>query len=107
MDELYAMSDRIFVGGSLDNTGGHNIYEAVMFEKQVCVGSNMANFREIFSMASKYNAAVTVHNADETARYITAPLTEADFNGFFSEMDAQQEGIMAKIKEVISDVSAG
>ncbi|MCD8553649.1 glycosyltransferase N-terminal domain-containing protein [Seleniivibrio sp.] len=107
LDELYAMSDRIFVGGSLDNTGGHNIYEAVMFEKQVCVGSNMANFREIFITASKYNAAVTVSSADDIARYITAPLTEADFNGFFSEMDAQQEGIMTKIKEAVADVSAG
>ncbi|MGE4268115.1 MAG: 3-deoxy-D-manno-octulosonic acid transferase [Deferribacterales bacterium] len=107
LDELYAMSDRIFVGGSLDNTGGHNIYEAAMFEKQVCVGSNMANFREIFSMAAKYNAAVTVGNADDISLYITSPLDEADFKGFFSEIDTQQKGIMAKIKEVVTSVSAG
>ena len=107
LDELYAMSDRIFVGGSLDNTGGHNIYEAAMFEKQVCVGSNMANFREIFSMAAKYNAAVTVSNADDISLYITSPLDEADFKGFFSEIDTQQKGIMAKIKEVVTSVSAG
>lgn len=107
LDELYSLADRIFVGGSLDTTGGHNIYEAIMFEKQVCVGANMANFREIFSMADKYRAAVTVNSADEMAQYITSPLPEADFQGFFSEIDAQQEGIMTVIKGVISDVSAG
>ncbi|WP_303850667.1 3-deoxy-D-manno-octulosonic acid transferase [Seleniivibrio woodruffii] len=106
LDELYAMADRIFVGGSLDATGGHNIYEAIMFEKQVCVGGNMANFREIFSMADRYGTAVTVNSADEMARYISSPLPAADFSGFFAEMDARQEGIMARIKGVISDVSS-
>ena len=77
-----------------------------MFEKQVCVGGNMANFREIFSMADRYGAAVTVNSADEMARYISSPLPAADFSGFFAEMDARQEGIMARIKGVISDVSS-
>jgi 3-deoxy-D-manno-octulosonic-acid transferase len=106
LDELYTLSDRIFVGGSLNETGGHNIYEAIMFEKRVCVGQNMANFREIFALADKYNAATTVSGADDLAKYLTTEPAQADFKGLFAELDAQQEGIMADIRGVIADVSA-
>lgn len=105
LDELYTMSDRIFVGGSLNGTGGHNIYEAIMFEKQVCVGTNMANFREISESAERFGAAVTVRNADELAQYLTDKLPEADFTGFFAEMDAQQKCILTEIRQVIKNVS--
>jgi len=45
--KTYAMARIVFVGGSLVNTGGHNILEAAVFKKPVIFGPHMHNFREM------------------------------------------------------------
>jgi len=44
---FYAACDLAFVGGSLANTGGHNVLEAAAQAKPVLVGPNTFNFAEI------------------------------------------------------------
>ncbi len=44
---LYALSDIVFVGGSLTPIGGHNILEAAIFGKPIIVGPFMQNARKI------------------------------------------------------------
>ncbi len=44
---LYARADLVFVGGSLNGWGGHNVLEPVLHGKPVIVGPHMQNFRRI------------------------------------------------------------
>lgn len=44
---FYAACDLAFVGGSLANTGGHNVLEAAALAKPVLVGPNTFNFAQI------------------------------------------------------------
>lgn len=104
LEELYIASAKIFIGGSLDSTGGHNIYEALQFRKTVCMGPNMANFAEIGELAVKYNTASTVKNSAELAAYIDSAEQEADFDGLFNEIDTKQKDIAGVIREVLTSV---
>ena len=44
---LFAMADVVFVGGSFNQTQGHNILEPACFGKPILTGPNMGNFAEI------------------------------------------------------------
>lgn len=104
LEELYVVSDKIFVGGSLDTTGGHNIYEALQFRKPVIVGSNMANFKEIYDQAARHGAVTTVADAAELAEALDADSGRADFDGLFAEVDAGQKHVLDAVREVIRSV---
>jgi 3-deoxy-D-manno-octulosonic-acid transferase len=60
---FYAISDLVFVGGSMVPVGGHNILEPASLSKPVLFGPHMSNFREITSMILKFGGGVQV--ADE------------------------------------------
>ncbi len=60
---FYALSDLVFVGGSMVPVGGHNILEPASLCKPVLFGPHMSNFREITSMVLKFGGGVQV--ADE------------------------------------------
>ena len=51
---LYRLADGVFVGGSLVESGGHNILEPAAFGKVPVFGPSMENFAE---MASRFVAA--------------------------------------------------
>ncbi len=63
LTSLYAISDLVFVGGSLVPVGGHNILEPASLKVPVIFGPYMSNFREIAEKIIKLNGAVQV--ADE------------------------------------------
>ena len=44
---LYRLADGVFVGGSLVESGGHNILEPAAFGKVPVFGESMENFAEI------------------------------------------------------------
>jgi len=44
---LYPLADLVFVGGSLNGWGGHNVLEPALCGKPIVVGPDMQNFREI------------------------------------------------------------
>ncbi len=104
LEELYSISEKIFVGGSMNGTGGHNIYEALQFRRHVCVGHNMSNFREIFELASKYHTVTVVKNSAEMAYYLRNGNNGADFDGLFAEMDSAQNNILNTVGGVIKSV---
>lgn len=104
LEELYSVSERIFVGGSMNGTGGHNIYEALQFEKTVCVGSNMSNFAEIYHRAASHNTVYTVNNADEMAQYLVKDIENPDFAGLFDEIDSSQKNLVSIIRGVFTSV---
>lgn len=60
---LYAISDLVFVGGSLVPVGGHNLLEPASLGVATLFGPHMSNFREIAAMSVSYASARQVADA--------------------------------------------
>jgi len=102
LEELYANSEKIFIGGSLNETGGHNIFEALQFEKSVCVGPNMFNFQEINDLAKECGVLKTVSSAGELRNCIQSEKSAGKFEKFFEAMDIDKNKKLATLDEVLS-----
>lgn len=62
---LYGLADIAFVGGSLVDTGGHNVLEPVALHKPVICGPHLYNFQEITNQLADANALAIVNNSQE------------------------------------------
>ncbi len=69
---LYALSDIAFVGGSLVNTGCHNVLEPAALGMPIITGPYIRNFKVICNMLQQAKAQTIVKNADELAEKINA-----------------------------------
>ncbi len=63
--KIYALSDLVFVGGSLVPTGGHNLLEPASCGVPSLFGPHMTNFREIAALTLQYGAGVQVPDSSE------------------------------------------
>lgn len=104
LESLYAGADKIFIGGSLVNIGGHNIFEALQFEKIVSVGKNMFSFKEIFDKANKYGLINVIECKDDFIKYISNNENSNNFNEFFKELDSENKNTLSIITETIETV---
>ena len=62
---LYRIADGAFVGGSLVDSGGHNILEPAAFGKIPVFGPSMENFAEMAQRFVAAGAAVQVHSPED------------------------------------------
>jgi len=62
---LYRVADGAFVGGSLVDSGGHNILEPAVFGKVPVFGPSMENFAEIAERFKAAGAAVQVESPED------------------------------------------
>lgn len=60
---LYALSDLVYMGGSLVPTGGHNLLEPASVGVPSLFGPHMTNFREIAELVLRYEAGIRVDSA--------------------------------------------
>lgn len=60
LTDLYAISDLVFVGGSLVATGGHNLLEPAAVGVPSIFGPHMTNFREIAALVLRCQAGIQV-----------------------------------------------
>jgi 3-deoxy-D-manno-octulosonic-acid transferase len=67
---LYAAADMAFVGGSLVETGGHNLLEPAALAKPVMTGPHDFNFKQVNQQLLTANAAVRVLNATQVAEQV-------------------------------------
>jgi len=65
MMNYFDISDVVFMGGSLNNTGGHNMLEPAALAKPILFGPNVFNFAEISSDLLKQQGAIQAQNSDE------------------------------------------
>ncbi|MGH8579757.1 MAG: lipid IV(A) 3-deoxy-D-manno-octulosonic acid transferase [Gammaproteobacteria bacterium] len=68
--EFYAAADLAFVGGSLENVGGHNMLEAAAVGIPVLSGPYVSNFTEISRLLREAGAAQVVQDSSELARSV-------------------------------------
>lgn len=64
---LYSLSDLVFVGGSLAQTGGHNLLEPASVGVPSIFGPNMSNFREIAALVLQYRAGIQISTPADLA----------------------------------------
>ena len=68
--DFYAISNIVFVGGSLVKKGGHNILEPAFFAKPIFFGPQMFNFRDIADLFLNNKAAIVVSDGRDLKRRI-------------------------------------
>ena len=64
---LFPLADVVFMGGTLVDTGGHNILEPALFGKPVVTGPHMENFRSIAEDFRAGRAVIEIAGADDLA----------------------------------------
>jgi 3-deoxy-D-manno-octulosonic-acid transferase len=74
--QVYQIATAVFVGGSLVDTGGHNILEPAVYGKPIVFGPHMHNFKEIAEAFIAQDAAVQVSGVRELEEALLALLTD-------------------------------
>ena len=74
--QLYQLATVAFVGGSLVETGGHNILEPAVFGRPIVFGPHMHNFAEIAGEFLAHDAAVQVESERELEEILVALLRD-------------------------------
>lgn len=67
---IYSVADYVFCGGSLVDRNGHNIMEAAIWDKAVCYGPSMGDFRDAVLLLEAAGASFMVRDAVELAERI-------------------------------------
>jgi 3-deoxy-D-manno-octulosonic-acid transferase len=74
--QLYQIATAVFVGGSLEDHGGHNILEPAAYGKPIVFGPHMHNFKEIAETFVGNGAAVQVRSAHELEEGLLTLVTD-------------------------------
>jgi 3-deoxy-D-manno-octulosonic-acid transferase len=108
---FYAVSDIVFVGGSLIRKGGHNILEPASQGKPILFGPYMFNFRDIAELFCKNQAVIPVRNGQELKTRIrellnNAPAMEA-LGRRAKELVSQYKGATGKNADFVRGILQG
>ena len=85
----FSVSDVAFIGGSLVDTGCHNVIEPAALGLPVFVGPSQFNFQAICEQLQEAGALRTVANEDELAAAIIATLRDEDVSRRMGEAGQQ------------------
>ncbi len=75
---FYACADVAFVGGSLQQVGGHNLLEPAATGTAIVTGPHLHNFVDIARQLSRADALVIAPDADAVGVAVAALLADAD-----------------------------
>ncbi len=109
LKKCYAISDIAFIGGSFNNTGGHNPLEASIYNVPTITGPNIKNFRDIYGILTRANASKLVKNEKELFDTLDTLLSNNEkltemINSCKTVFDSQKgaiEFVIERIKEFI------
>ncbi|MBQ4647158.1 MAG: 3-deoxy-D-manno-octulosonic acid transferase [Candidatus Gastranaerophilales bacterium] len=86
--KLYSIADIAYIGGSFAKIGGHNPLEATIYSKPVVSGPSIKNFRDIYSILQKAQAAFVVKDEWELYRTLEKLVLN---NTYYDEISANCE----------------
>ncbi len=75
---LYSFADVVFVGGSLNGWGGHNVLEPALSGRPVVVGPTTQNFAEIVTALLAEKGLIQIAGADELGPTLLDLLSDRD-----------------------------
>jgi 3-deoxy-D-manno-octulosonic-acid transferase len=106
--QVYQIATAVFVGGSLVDTGGHNILEPAVFGKPIVFGPHMQNFKEIAATFIAHDAAVQIPNAraleDALLALLIDPVRRARLGAAARALVESNRGAKEKSLAVIGQV---
>jgi 3-deoxy-D-manno-octulosonic-acid transferase len=76
LEASYGRGDLAIIGGSWDDTGGHNLMEAAQFGLRVITGPNLKNFRSSASLLKDLNLLDVAEDEDELSSLVDRSLRE-------------------------------
>ncbi len=108
LSRMYSIIDIAFIGGSFNNTGGHNPLEAAVYSKPVISGPSIKNFKDIYSILTKSGAAFVVKTEEELQNCIKTLLADQkayedavnNSKGVFENQKGAKDFVIQKIKEI-------
>ncbi len=93
---LYSHADVVFVGGSLNGWGGHNVLEPAVSGLPVIVGPSMQNFRQITDDLLEVGGLLQVDSADQLStalkRLLSNPRERATLGENGRQLAASKRG---------------
>ena len=106
--QVYQIATAVFVGGSLVDTGGHNILEPAVFGKPIVFGPYMHNFKEIADAFVAQDAGIQVHNPrgleDALLALLTDPVRRARLGAAARALVESNRGAKEKSLAVIAQL---
>ena len=79
LGKIYTICHFAFIGGSFNNTGGHNPLEALIFNKPVITGPTKFNFKDIYKYILLTNAGSVANNTEELEQQMRKLLSDDDY----------------------------
>lgn len=109
LSKMYAISDIAYIGGSFNNTGGHNPLEATIYSKPVISGPSIKNFRDIYSILQREKAAFVVNDEWELYRTLERLVCDNEYwediskncERCFQNNQGALEFLVKKLKEIL------
>ena len=109
LKNMYSICDIAFIGGSFNNTGGHNPLEATIWNKPVISGPAIFNFKDIYRILTKAGAAKVVQNQNEFYKSIKNLLSDKTVytqaqnscSHIFEEQQGSEDFVINKLKNII------
>lgn len=109
LSKMYSICNFAFIGGSFNQTGGHNPLEATVYSKPTITGPNIHNFRDIYWLLTRSNASKIVKTSKELSDYIEVLLSDNDFyekackdcETLFNEQQGALAIVIKELKEII------
>jgi 3-deoxy-D-manno-octulosonic-acid transferase len=109
--QLFQVATVVFVGGSLIDSGGHNILEPAVFGKPILFGPYMQNFAEIAAAFLDNGAALQVKNGRELEDALLGllgdPVRRASLGAAARALVEANRGARAKSLSVIAQLLPG
>ena len=110
LGKMYSICDFAFIGGSFNNTGGHNPLEAAVYNKPVITGPCIHNFKDIYGILTHTNAGKLVKTPKELEQQMLKLLTDENYykdaqNDCFKVFEAQKgalDFVINKLKSLLS-----
>lgn len=108
LKNMYSVSHIAFIGGSFNNTGGHNPLEAIIWEKPVFSGPQIFNFKDIYSILTNAGAAKVVKTQEDLYEGMKNVLCGEQYDkmrsscaNVFNEQRGAADFVISKMKEVL------
>ena len=99
-------ADAVFVGGSLQDIGGHNVLEPAALGLPVLVGPHTRHFAEIIALLAEADAVLQVPDSDALAEQLLNVLSDQDRASALGRNAqacvAQSRGALQKTKALIA-----
>ena len=106
--QVYQIATAVFVGGSLVDSGGHNILEPAVHGKPIVFGPSMHNFKEIADSFIAHGAAVQVNSPraleDTLVALLTDPVRRARLGAAARALVESNRGAKDKTLAVIAQL---